>query len=61
MRGRHSVISMTDYVLHFADVVRAFSSIFNILAVLDNNQSIKRKPSFEWKTILSDKELQMMV
>jgi len=45
IKERHPVASKTESVRQFLDVVETFSGIYNILALLDNNQSIERKPS----------------
>ena len=58
--ARHPAASKTDIVRHFVDARYARSGIYNILALLDNNQSIERKPGSGRPMILSDKKLQRM-
>ena len=49
--------SKTDIVRHFVDAGYAGSGIYNILTLLDNDQSIERKPGSGRPTTLSDKKL----
>ena len=60
-KERHSAASTTDIVRHFVDARYARSGIYNILVLLDNNQSIERKPGSGRPTTLSDKKLQRML
>lgn len=60
-KERHPAASKTDIVRHFVDAGYARSGIYNILALLDNNQSIERKPGSGRPTTLSDKKLQRML
>ena len=59
-KERHPA-SKTDIVRHFVDAGYARSGIYNILALLDNNQSIERKPGSGRPTSLIDKKLQRML
>ena len=56
--GACPVASKTDTVRQLVDVVYVCSDIYNILRLVDNNQSIERKPSSKWLTLLSDLRLQ---
>ena len=57
-KERHPAASKTDIVRHFVDAGYARSGTYNILALLDNNQSIEKKPGSGRPTTLSDKKLQ---
>lgn len=57
-KERHPAASKTDIVGHFVDAGYSRFGIYNIMALLDNNQSIERKPGFGRPTTLSDKKLQ---
>ena len=57
-KERHPAASKTDIVRHFMNAGYARPGIYNILALLDNNQSIERKPGSGRPTTLSGKKLQ---
>ena len=57
-KERYPAVSKTDIVRHFVDAGCARSGIYNILTLLDNNQSIERKPGSGRPTTVSDKKLQ---
>ncbi|XP_055618207.1 uncharacterized protein LOC129763301 [Toxorhynchites rutilus septentrionalis] len=59
-KERYPAASKTAIVRHFVDAGYARSGIYNILALLDNNQSIERLGSGR-PTTLSDKKLQRML
>ena len=60
-KERHPAASKTDIVRDFSDAGYVRSGIYNILALLENNQSIERKPGSGRSTTLSDKKLQRML
>ena len=53
-KEQHPAASKTDILRHFVDAGYARSGIYNILALLDNNQSIERKPGSGRLTTLSN-------
>ena len=61
IKERYPAASKTDIVRHFVDAGYAGSGIYNILTLLDNDQSIERKPGSGRPTTLSDKKLQRIL
>ena len=60
-KERYPAASKTGIVRHFVDPGYVGFGIYNILTLLDNDQSIERKPDSGRPTTLSDKKLPRML
>ena len=60
-KERYPAASKTDIVRHFVDPGYVGFGIYNILTLLDNDQSIERKPGSGRPTTLRDKKLQRVL